>query len=98
MTDDIELTRTSARAVNLVILYELDLLGRLEGLTLQNIADLLFMGHRSTAMRTMRALDQVKAELPEARERFTTGRPRRKSITTFCPTCGRGYKRPSRTV
>jgi hypothetical protein len=60
-----ESTRNIRRAACVAALYELDRAGYLEGLTLQEIADLLDVGHRSTAMRYLRDVEAVKALIPE---------------------------------
>jgi hypothetical protein len=62
--------RTLAKAARVVILFELDRSGYLEGLTLQQIADLFDVGHRSTILRDLRIMEDVKEVLPEMRERL----------------------------
>jgi len=61
-----------ARAARLVILLELDRAGYLETHSLQEIADALGQdNHRSTIMRDLRTLSDVKAALQEARARLS---------------------------
>jgi hypothetical protein len=45
-------------------LYILDRAGYLEGLTQQEIADLLDLGHRSTALRYMRDVERLHELVP----------------------------------
>jgi len=65
-----ESTKNIRRAACVAALYELDRLDYLEGLTLQEIADLLDVGHRSTAMRYLRDVEAVKALIPEIKARL----------------------------
>jgi len=58
-------TKNIRRAACVATLYELDRAGYLDGLTLQEIADLIDVGHRSTAMRYLRDVEAVKALIPE---------------------------------
>jgi hypothetical protein len=62
--------RTLSKAACVAILFELDRSGYLEGLTLQQIADLFDVGHRSTILRDLRIMEDVKEVLPEMRERL----------------------------
>ena len=62
--------RNLTKAARVVILFELDRSGYLEGLTLQQIADLFDVGHRSTILRDLRIMEDVKEVLPEMRERL----------------------------
>jgi len=54
------ITKNIHRAACVAALYELDRAGYLDKLTLQEIADLLDVGHRSTAMRYMRDVEEIK--------------------------------------
>ena len=58
-----------AKSQNLLIIYELEKSGDLAGLTYQQLADLLELGHRATAMRLVKSLSVAKAQLPEIRAR-----------------------------
>jgi hypothetical protein len=62
--------RILSKAARVAILFELDRSGYLEGLTLQQIADLFDVGHRSTILRDLRIMEDVKDVLPEMRERL----------------------------
>lgn len=53
--------RSARKAGRLIALLAAQERGLLDGLTLQQIADLTGVGHRSTAMRDLRLLDQVIA-------------------------------------
>lgn len=53
-------SRNVYRAAYVAYLYELDRLGYLDGKTLQEIADILGVGHRSTALRYLRDVEAVK--------------------------------------
>lgn len=61
-------TRTAHRAACVAALYELDRAGWLEGLTLQDLANMLDLGHRSTAMRYMRDVAALHDLVPELRD------------------------------
>ena len=69
MTDHLA-DRNVFKAARLIILYDLDRTGQLEGMTQQQIADLFEVGHRSTALRDLRMLEAVKLLLPQIRERI----------------------------
>jgi hypothetical protein len=62
--------RTLSKAARVAILFELDRSGYLKGMTLQQIADLFDVGHRSTILRDLRIMENVKEVLPEMRERL----------------------------
>ena len=51
---------TLQKAACLAVLYYLDQRGLLEGMTHQAIANLFGLGHRSTALRYMHDLEEVK--------------------------------------
>lgn len=67
-----ETTRNVHRAAMTAILYELDRAGYLEGLTLQKIADLLHLGHRSTALRYLRDVESMRELIPQIRAAIPT--------------------------
>ena len=58
------------KAARLAVLYELDRAGYLEGMTQQQIAEMLEVGHRSTAMRDLRMLEDVKSLVEGIKERL----------------------------
>ena len=60
-------TKYSRKAARLVVLYQLDRSGQLEGRTLQELADIFEVGHRSTILRDLRTLEEVKRILPEVK-------------------------------
>ncbi len=62
--------RNVHRAAAVALLYELDRVGQLDGLSYQDIAEMLNLRHRSTAMRYMRDVQAVKNLLPEIKERL----------------------------
>lgn len=68
-------SRNVYRAASVAALYELDRLGYLEGQTLQQIADALDLGHRSTALRYMKDVEELKKLVPEIREKILKGFP-----------------------
>jgi len=63
-------SRNINRAAHVAALYELDRLGFLKGRTLQEIADVIGLGHRSTALRYMRDVEELKKLLPEIKEKI----------------------------
>ncbi|RJO64968.1 MAG: hypothetical protein C4540_02425 [Candidatus Omnitrophota bacterium] len=56
-------TRTPSHAARLMLMYFLR--HHLRMLTYQEIADLFDLGHRSTALRSMRIIDEVEQLLPD---------------------------------
>ena len=67
------MSKATTKAAHLVILYELQRTGVLEGMSYQAIADLLDMGHRSTAMRAVRDLPKVYALVEQKRAALRSG-------------------------
>jgi hypothetical protein len=58
------------RAACVALLYELDRAGYLDGMTNQKIANLLDLGHRSTALRYMQDVTTLHKVLPELKEKI----------------------------
>lgn len=56
------------RAARIVLLRDLRRAGQLDGLTLDQIAERLAVGHRSTILRTLRDLDALEGEIATLRE------------------------------
>jgi predicted DNA-binding protein YlxM (UPF0122 family) len=69
------ITKNIHRAACVAALYELDRAGYLNDLTLQEIADLLDVGHRSTAMRYMRDVEEIKELVPEVKTKLRHAPP-----------------------
>lgn len=61
---------TLTKAARLATLLHLDDQGLLTGHTLQEIADAIGVGHRSTIMRDLRLLDDVRTMRDEARKKL----------------------------
>lgn len=73
MTDEpskTELTRIANKAAAVAALYELDRAGLLEGMTYQNICDLLDLHDRSRALRFMRDVRILRELMPGIREQL----------------------------
>ncbi len=57
-------TTHTSKAARLAVLLELDRLGLLDGLTQQQLTDILGAGHRSTVCRYLSDVVRIKAILP----------------------------------
>ena len=61
-------TTVETKAEHLVVLYLLDQENLVEGLTQQEIADLFGYSHRSSGLRLLNSLGQIKIEYSRFRE------------------------------